>query len=612
MKLWKSLSLYYKFAILMLIVGIAPMSFLVFYLVSMMVDNYRTNITYQYEQAADYIATSIENTLDSYNTISKLPYYYNLSGSESNRNNTYSYENFRSIFYGDIYEGEDADMLRERDMEAFLQYINSVDSDIYAAHFVGEDEDGQQLDFHYSSTSTYFRDEERFLTLMDYENWDRETKELVIVPTHTTDYYKTIEKNVVTIARNYFDLRGQIGQQKYVGTLFIDVKLDRIAKILQKIDHEYEEQYDLLTDSGICIYGSDESAFGQDLSEEAEALSAAAGRITVDKQVVNYGLRILVSIPEGPVLAEIFRTQAVMILILAASIILIIVGTFIISKRMTKPLQDMTRQMGEIETGNFDTEQTVTGKDEIGILQERFHQMSRTLKQYIDQSYAAKLRQNEAELTALKSQIYPHFLYNTLEIIRMTALEDGEGKVPEMIEALSEQIHYLIGPVQDLVPLEKELDIVKKYIYLLNCRINGKVELALDAAGADRIMVPKLVLQPVVENAYVHGIKPKHGTGTVMIEVAQEGDDLEISVMDNGVGMTAEELARTYEIIGGDAPGIKNEYNWQSIGLKNVQERIRYLYGEDYGLEIESTVGIGTVVRVRMPRLTETEAEKQR
>ena len=135
-------------------------------------------------------------------------------------------------------------------------------------------------------------------------------------------------------------------------------------------------------------------------------------------------------------------------------------------------MQRLVNQMKKVGKGNFDIEIPVQSSDEIGTLAESFNEMSRELKKYIDQSYLAQIRQNEAELTALKSQIYPHFLYNTLEIIRMTALEDEEkSKVPEMIEALSQQIHYIIGPMQDLVPLEQEIDIVRKYVYLLNCRI---------------------------------------------------------------------------------------------------------------------------------------------
>ena len=192
----------------------------------------------------------------------------------------------------------------------------------------------------------------------------------------------------------------------------------------------------------------------------------------------------------------------------------------------------------------------------------------------------------------------------------MTALEDEEkSKVPEMIEALSQQIHYIIGPMQDLVPLEQEIDIVRKYVYLLNCRISGKVKLMVNAQGDSMIQVPKLILQPLVENAYVHGIKPKQGSGSIMIEAHNKGDTLEISVMDNGVGMDQDSIDKILQLLQGDAPGIKNQYNWQSIGLKNVHDRIRYLYGEEYGIQITSTVGVGTMISVILPWNTEEKGE---
>lgn len=184
----------------------------------------------------------------------------------------------------------------------------------------------------------------------------------------------------------------------------------------------------------------------------------------------------------------------------------------------------------------------------------------------------------------------------------MTALEEqGRERVPEMIEALSEQIHYLIGPMQDMVPLEKEIDIVGKYIYLLNCRIGGQIQLMVNVQGGSKMQVPKLILQPIVENAYVHGIKPKKGKGCIMIETAICEERFEISVMDNGVGMSEEEIAKTLQLFESDEPGIKNEYNWQSIGLKNVHDRIRFLYGEEFGIRITSTAAVGTMVRILLP-----------
>ena len=121
--------------------------------------------------------------------------------------------------------------------------------------------------------------------------------------------------------------------------------------------------------------------------------------------------------------------------------------------------------------------------------------------------------------------------------------------------------------------------------------------------------MPKLILQPIVENAYVHGIKPKKGKGRIMVETAVQGEQFEISVMDNGIGMDEEALAKITKLFESDDPGIKNEYNWQSIGLKNVHDRIRFLYGEAYGIRITSTQAVGTMVRILLPRKQITEKD---
>ena len=159
----------------------------------------------------------------------------------------------------------------------------------------------------------------------------------------------------------------------------------------------------------------------------------------------DYGLSVVVSLDTETAFGDIRRMQQTMYFFVAISVAALFAGSFYFSRRLTRPMHEMMRQMSMVETGYFDIELPIRSKDEIGVLSERFNQMSRALKTYINQFYVAQIKQNEAELTALKSQIYPHFLYNTLEIIRMTALEEeGREKVPEMIEALSGQIHYLI------------------------------------------------------------------------------------------------------------------------------------------------------------------------
>jgi len=245
----------------------------------------------------------------------------------------------------------------------------------------------------------------------------------------------------------------------------------------------------------------------------------------------------------------------------------------------------------------------VQGEDEIAQLSEHFNDMARQLEAYTNEVYVSQIRQKEAELTALKSQIYPHFLYNTLEVIRMTAVDEDDGKVAGMVEALSDQIRYLIGTAGDMVPLKQEVSMLEKYIFLINCRFGDKVVWSAQLGRLSEITIPKLILQPLVENAFKHGVRGLQGQGQISLtaEKTEEADIL-LTVMDNGKGMTQEELAGIRELLDGDDPGRKTEFGWESIGLKNVHDRVRFLYGPAYGLRVWSKPGMGTAVSVRIPR----------
>ena len=576
------------------------MAILSTFIANKMIRDYSQALRAQYEQASGYVAFSMESMLDSYNTISKMPYYYNIDDYGA-KGSYLSFDNFRQIIYGEGYEPQNLEEEREQDMVRFLQYIQSVDSHIRGVHVIASVHEGEKLSFHYSVYNTFFRDPDLFEQAVNYDTLDKTGKQLILIPPHKTSYFYGNPDTVFTIARNYFDLRGPVGNTPYVGTLFIDVDLKRMERILHSVAFTGNETFYVVNEENDCFYSNQEDMIGKNLTAEFQRQETLKERFIIRTAQNEYGLSVVVSMDDRTAFGAIRTMQKMMYLFVAVSVAALLVGSVYFSRKLTRPMREMMAQMAEVESGNFDIELPVRSRDEIGVLSERFNQMSAALKNYINQSYVAQIKQNEAELTALKSQIYPHFLYNTLEIIRMSALEEkGREQVPEMIEALSEQIHYLIGPMQDMVPLEREIGIVRKYVYLLNCRIGGKLQLTVKAAGAGVFQVPKLILQPIVENAYVHGIKPK-GKGCIMIETTAGKESFEITVMDNGVGMDEEAMEKIRRLFESDEPGIKNEYNWQSIGLKNVHDRIRYLYGEKYGIRITSTLAVGTMVRILLP-----------
>ncbi len=597
----RSLNLYQKFTITIIVIGLIPMLFLSTYIANSMIRDYREALRSQYEQAAEYVANSLDVILDSYNSVSKMPYYYNYSAAEGIVTDYRASDNLRKIIFGIGHDTEHMEQQRYDDMQKFLKYVVSVDGYINSAHFIAMDTDGSELDFHYSYYSTYFKNEALFKTLTGYSAFDIKSNQMILIPTHQTGYFSGLSEPVFTIARNYFDLRGGVGNTPYIGTFFLDVSINKLDQLFRTIKFSGNEQFYVMNDQGSCFYSSSMDKNDVGFPEGLSEIKETEDQLVISTKLNDYGLKVMAVINTRDAFSGIRNKQQMMYVFLGASILALMGSSVFFSKRLTRPIHEMMENMAKLENGIFEIQIPVRSNDEIGILAQRFNQMSADLKNYINQSYVAQIKQNEAELTALKSQIYPHFLYNTLEIIRMTALEDQSDKVPNMIEALAQQIRYLIGPMQDMVPLEKELDIVRKYVYLLNCRIAGKVQLVVNARETSKIMVPKLILQPIIENAYVHGLKPKKGNGSIMVEVTTYEEMLELTVMDNGVGMNEEEMSEIQTLLEGEEPGIKNEYNWQSIGLKNVHDRIRFLYGEQYGIKISSTKSVGTIVRILMP-----------
>ncbi len=601
-RFFQNMTLFQKFAATIILLGLMPMLILSYFISNYMIRDYKEALEVQYRHAAFYVGSSIETMLNSYNTISQMPYNYNF-GKETLIRDFQSFDNLRQILHGEHYEPGSLDAERKREMDQFLLYVERADRDLIAAHFVGTDARGEQMDFHFSDYSTYFKGQELFEEETGCGGIDRDSNRLLLVPKHGMSYFSGMGEQVFTVARNYFDNRAEVGENVYVGTIFLDVRLKRLEQIFQSVRFSGAEEIYIVDAAGDCFYSNLPEKIGTNVRAALERPADTEDTLLLTTGANAYGLSVAVLMDTRVAFSRLRTLQRLMYLVLAGSMLALVICSVLFSRKLVRPIRAMMGQMEQVENGNFDIRLPVRSSDEIGVLSGRFNQMSEALKNYINKSYVAQIRQTEAELTALRSQIYPHFLYNTLEIIRMTAMENEDRKVSEMIEALSVQIHYLIGTVQDMVPLEEELRIIQKYIYLLNCRISCRIQLVVMGEGLSEFMVPKLILQPIVENAYIHGIKPKNGNGSISIEARTEEGTLEISVMDNGIGMDREALKKIEELLRGDDPGIKNEYNWQSIGMKNIHDRLRYLYGEEYGVQVISTPNVGTSVCVRLPAM---------
>jgi two-component system sensor histidine kinase YesM len=227
----------------------------------------------------------------------------------------------------------------------------------------------------------------------------------------------------------------------------------------------------------------------------------------------------------------------------------------------------------------------------------------------LDRQNAVKLSTKQAEFLALQNQINPHFLYNTLEAIRGDALCAGLENISLIAEALSTFFRYTITETENLVTLEDELENVENYFLIQQYRFGDKLRMEINLPEEEtdilQLQLPKLTLQPIIENAIFHGLERKSEGGTITIEAETTPERVLLSIRDNGAGMTQDTLDeindRLSHVFAGDLNDDKKKKG--SIALTNVCRRIKLLFGEDYGIHIFSIEGVGTDVRISIPAI---------
>lgn len=228
------------------------------------------------------------------------------------------------------------------------------------------------------------------------------------------------------------------------------------------------------------------------------------------------------------------------------------------------------------------------------------------------------LNKRQAQYLALQNQINPHFLYNTLETIRSEAIMNGAVNAGTMAEALATFFRYTISNLDYLVQIEDELENIQNYFTIQHYRFGNKIGIQITYDEEDknilRLYIPKLIMQPVVENAIYHGIEQKLGAGQVTISISYTKQNLDIMISDDGIGIKDTELSEINNRLWTDSENYGYEKSEKSggIAIRNVNQRIKLLFGEEYGIWLNSIYGIGTDVHIKLPVvLTPDDLEKK-
>lgn len=272
--------------------------------------------------------------------------------------------------------------------------------------------------------------------------------------------------------------------------------------------------------------------------------------------------------------------------------------TFILSRSMTRPLEELMVTIERIKGGNTSLRAEIKNKDEIGMLGQNFNEMLDQMEELSEKEKQANELLSQAKYKALQAQINPHFLYNTLDTMSSIAQIRNCQEVSRLSQSLSNIFRYSLNMKDPFSTLSKEIIHLKNYCYVMGVRMQDNIQYIYDIdESVLQSRIPRLSLQPLVENALNHGLRNKRGEKCVRIQAKAEGNSVVIRISDNGVGMDADAYNRLLQ---------KNDIQLieegNSIGLHNINARLKMLYGESYGLHITSAIGEGTEVCMEIPR----------
>lgn len=271
-----------------------------------------------------------------------------------------------------------------------------------------------------------------------------------------------------------------------------------------------------------------------------------------------------------------------------------------VSNIISKPLKRLYEAMERFKEGDFEQQIQVDTKDEVGAVSEGFNRMVTDIRDLIEQNYVMALREKESELRALQAQINPHFLFNTLDCLYWRAEESGNEEIGEDIMALSQLFRLVLGQGSGVTNVGTEKDMLETYLHIQKMRFDKRLNYQIDIEEELLLCpIPKLILQPFVENAVVHGFEKSQGECMIIITGRRIGTDMQFEIKDTGDGMTPEQIDKIWNTED------TKRYSGQRIGryaIKNVKERLALKYGEQgFLLKIDSKPGIGTMVTVRIP-----------
>ena len=432
--------------------------------------------------------------------------------------------------------------------------------------------------------------------------------------THSPDYYYSDSRDQKVVSMSY-----PIRDILHFGTTnlalcFIDFNFDKIAQIIEHSTLGKSDRIILLTNSGSIIYSTDPAfqAGANDLNglNVKQIFQNDTGNYNTsfesENLLVNYstskvtGWKLVYLSKISEIQKNVNQTAIITIYLVLTVVAISIILSIMISRKSAKPIIELMNHMREVGRGNFAIRMSEEDNySEFKILNGGFNMMANKINVLFDEVYTGKIKQREAEFKALESNIHPHFLNNTLQVIHSLAILERTQDIEHVVTALGNLLEYSIYQKEKKVLIFKEMNYIQDYLKIQNIRYDNTIQVSIDIEDKVNLCyISKFLLQPIVENAIYHGLDKIAGERFLSIKGYLLEDQIHFEIQDNGIGMTEQEL---------QAIVLNLEHKTlseTSIGLSNVQERIKIEYGPQFGMKLYSAYQKGTKVELVIPTIT--------
>lgn len=578
-----SLSMSKKMSLIFTILVLITINFIYRIYASIYQSDMERNAIESFEQTAYLYEESLGNLLDNTEAIVKAPFYFQQLQEELTEGKNLSTESLRNLYYSVV--------------------AANISSNKYVIMLY--DSNGKSAFVNASLENSY-------ISQLDPSEWIKRAEEsngfTVLLPVQDPK-----EKFSFIVARNIISAESFVK----IGCIAVTISKSELMQIYESISTNNRVRVMIYNGDDELLFSSDtEGYLPEEISQEIESSGAKESKIDTVQYLGYYMVqpgnkyKILIYAEKDVLYTDLKEAQLLMKIIEMIAIGVAVLLTILLTSFVTKPLRKITELMKKVEGGDWTVRFHALYSDEIGVMGESFNrmldQMDEMMKNIVDISNAKK----QVEIDALKGQINPHFMYNTIETFRMIAVDKEDDELADLLWRFGRMMRYNITTMNEMASIRSELEYMQYYIDIQNSRYRSEIQLICEVPEKlKEHQIIKLLIQPIVENAVFHGLRKNvKFFEYVKIKMFHSGERCVIEISDNGSGMSEEKLSEIRKVLRLKYSDVKTS---RFVGLRNVNERISLFYGEAYGIQVENHPQGGVMVTISIPYGIDEESERR-